>query len=136
MAGKAQGDPVTTKQLVNIETRAERIKARATAHHRANKDAWVAREAIRLWKAHVRETSKLPVETVTEGVSVDNLMWKARHNVKARGTQRLARINGIKSRMQNAVIRNLETQSPAQALTQSGPKQTQKNRLRHKGPVQ
>jgi hypothetical protein len=42
-------------------------------------------------------------------------MSEARRNVHARMTMRLSKINGIRTRMSNTVIRNMQTLKPSQA---------------------
>ncbi|MEM9128333.1 MAG: hypothetical protein AAGA97_01250 [Pseudomonadota bacterium] len=112
-----QGQAEPTAQLARIDARAGRIMDQARDHYQTHKEPWVAKEAVSLWKDQVRRIGKYPApDNAVKQISPDDLMKKARQNVEARQTERLSNIQGIKTRMENAVIRN--NQSPDQKQSQ------------------
>lgn len=112
---RARGNPMVVKALASIEHRAERIKERVIKHGKNFENRWTAREAIGLWKRYVAAQAKLPVPPNTaRDLAPDRLMKIAERQVAARLQTRVAKVNQIKMRMGNALIRSLGKQTLTQ----------------------
>jgi hypothetical protein len=110
--GRAQGDAAAVRQLGQIQARSSAIKDRARAHYRRFEESWVAREAISLWQKRAGFTDEHPAPEGAPGKYVaHSIMTQARRNVRARLVQRLTRVNAVKTRMENAVVRNRPRQT-------------------------
>lgn len=123
----ARGDAATLTQIAAIEARAGRVKAKAREHFSKHSETWVAKEAVRIWRARAGlalqtvPNSQLGKEIVASGIIAD-----ARRNVYARINKRLTTINEIKTRLSNAAVRNLNSPQlshrPTQAMTRAAGK--------------
>lgn len=104
----AQGDVDTIRRLGTIENRATDAKERFRAHFDRHEDVWVAAEALRLSSQRKFPTLDHPKPRGFDQGSniVDLMMGQARRNVNARAIVRFATINTVKTRLQNAVVRN------------------------------
>lgn len=105
--GKVQGDNDATARLAAIERRADRIKDRMRRHYASLQDRWVAREAIALWQRHdkLAAASNLPAEA-RRIQAPQSIILTAERNVAARVAARLTKINEIKTRLQNGLVRS------------------------------
>lgn len=114
-----QGNPAAVRTLAKIETRANAIKKKTIAHHKHFEDRWVAKETIAIWQRHLASNAKNPAPPgVEQKVAPAGVMRLANQVVQARTTARLSRINEVKTRMQNAVVRNFR-QSMMPAFNQA-----------------
>lgn len=110
--GRAARDIGAVEQIGLIERRAAAIKERARTHFQTYQETWVAREAIEIWRRRARLHLDHPAPSGTPGEYVaQSIMGQARRNVMARATRRLTAINTIKTRMENAVVRNRQQPS-------------------------
>lgn len=102
-------NPAATSAIASIERRADAIKARALEQAKAFQDRWVAREMLRLYQAHRAQAEQHPGPPGAQRELAPEVVARmASRNVQARTTMRLSKINAIKTRMGNAVARNLE----------------------------
>lgn len=126
---RAGGNPAIVSALTSIERRAEAIKSRVIAHAKSFEDRWTAREAMQLWKRYIVNQTKQPAppNTIQEIVPAA-VMKTAARQVAARTQLRLAKVNAIKTRMGNALIRSLETRSLTQRFDETAKHQQQANR--------
>jgi hypothetical protein len=68
-----------------------------------------------LWKRRAGlSTAVAMLPPVAQEYTAHSVMTEARRNVRARMIQRLSNINGIRTRMSNGVIRNLQSMSQNQ----------------------
>lgn len=114
--GRARGNIGALTQISAIEARTHQVKERARGHFNKYVETWVSKEAMTIWQRR----AGLSKETVPQGelakqFIVNGVMSEARRNVHARMTVRLSKINGIRTRMSNTVIRNMQTLEPMQA---------------------
>lgn len=122
---RAARSPTTLQALSKLEQRSQAIKERALAHHKNFEDRWTAKEAIRIWQRHLAQTASHPIpKGVDRTVMPEGISKMASQNVQARTHRRLARINAIKVRMGNSILRNLAQPSPRLAFNQAGPGDT------------
>ena len=106
----AGGNPTSIKALSRIEDRAAQIKVRAIDHFKAFQDRWTAKEAIRIWQQRVDQHAQHPgPDGSAPHTTPEEVLKLAGQVVRARTVRRLSKINAIKTRMTNAVARNLET---------------------------
>jgi hypothetical protein len=120
----AAGSVASTIAVSRIERRSDVLKERARAHHKKFEDRWVAKEAIRIWQRHLKESAAHPSPRgVNRALMPEGILKAASHNVQARTNRRLALINTIKTRMGNAVVRNMAPPSPRQAFNEVAPKE-------------
>jgi hypothetical protein len=109
----AGNNPAVLAQLAAIDSRAADVNLKARSHFWKYEETWVVREAIGLWRSRSGLPSHMDsLPTAAREYTQASLMTEARRNVRARMTNRLTKINGIRTRMTNAVIRNLQHQSP------------------------
>ena len=115
--GRAQGDPAMVKKLAAIEQRAGRIKNRVRAHCSHFQDNWTAREAITLWQKRAALVAKHPAPANAPKAELEpgKIMADARRRVISRATNRLSKVNAIKTRMANAVLRTHQDMGPDQS---------------------
>ena len=105
--GRVQGNSNAVEQLGLIERRAAMVRERVLAHFKKYQESWVAREAIAIWQKRAGFTHEHPAPDGAPGKYVaQSIMMEARKNVRARVGQRLTRVNMVKTRMENAVVRN------------------------------
>lgn len=117
---RAAHAPTSLKALSRLEERSAAIKERAFAHYKKFEDRWVAKEAIRIWQRHLAQPGLYPApKSVDRTVAPEGLSKMASRNVLTRTHQRLARINSIKTRMGNAIVRNLAPPSLKQGFNQA-----------------
>lgn len=122
---RAAGNPTALKALSGIERRAAKLRQKALDLHAAFEDRWTAREAIRLWKRHLDRAGQHPAPgNAKPTVSPDEVMKIAARNIQARTTRRLARIDDIKTRMANSVVRNLGSPSLRASFSAVAPVET------------
>lgn len=113
---QAHGNAGALTQLSAIDKRADRVKARARAHFTKYEETWVVKEGLSIWKKRAGLSEAMPaLSPLAKEYTAQGVMNEARRNVRARMTQRLTNINGIKTRMSNTVIRNLQSLSPSQS---------------------
>lgn len=124
---RAAKNPVAFRTLGAIEKRAEAIKERAVAHYKKFEDRWTAKEAMRLWARHNAQSVSHPAPEGARAVTVEALMKMASRQVQARTNLRLARVNAIKTRMSNAVVRNLDAVSLKRSFEGAAPPQEPEN---------
>lgn len=106
---RAAGNPTALSALSTIETRTDRIRQRAMQHYKNFEDRWTAKEIVRLYDRQLSQHAQHPAPPgAARGFSPDALGKMASHNVMARTNRRIAKINAIKTRMSNSVVRNLE----------------------------
>lgn len=139
---RAAGNPTALKALTGIERRAAATRQRALDLHRAFEDRWTAKEAIRLWQRHLTRSGKLDApEGAVRAVDEKQVLKIAAANVRARTSRRLSKIEGIKTRMANAVVRNLGSPSlkasfgeaaPGEAAPAELPRETMRQRQRRR----
>jgi hypothetical protein len=128
-------DPGTVMRLSKIENRAARLKDMVKRQYQRNEDSWTAKEAIALWRKHSNAVARLPAPPGYQNdVAPERLMNQARRIVKARAMARMMKINEIKNRMGNALIRNQPDNAPSQSLDRSfrlaaGPKRKQSMKI-------
>jgi hypothetical protein len=124
---RAGGNPAIVSALTSIERRAEAIKSRVIAHAKSFEDRWTAREAMQLWQRYL-------INHTIQEIIPAAVMKTAARQVAARTQLRLAKVNAIKTRMGNALIRSLETRSLSQyfAETTKRPEQARRLTMRHK----
>lgn len=116
--------------LAVIERRAERIRNRAIQHYKRFEDRWVAKESIRIWHRQSQAQAKAGAPAgETPSPNVEAISRLAARNVKARTHARLNRINGIKTRMSNALVRSLEQQALKQEFNRSAPERLPQRRI-------
>jgi len=121
---RAAGHPAALKLLSAINSRAYAVRQRAIAHHKACEDRWTAKEAMHLWKRLLTENARFPGPPgVKQDVAPEAVMKMAARNVRARTVARLSRINAIKTRMSNAVARNLDTPRMRRDFSDAAPEQ-------------
>lgn len=109
---KAQGSVSAVEQIGLIERRSAKLRDKVRSHFNKYEESWVAREAVAIWHRRAGITAGHPApQGAPPKHAVQSIMADARRNVRARVTQRLMRVNGIKSRMENSVVRNREHQS-------------------------
>lgn len=129
---RAAGNAKAISMLGSIERRAEALKARAVAHAKAFEDRWTAKEGMHLWKRYLANQGKHPAPPNVHEIGPEAVMKTAARNVSARTQRRLARINAIKTRMSNAVVRSIETRGLTRQFEKAhGPLQN-KTTLRNK----
>jgi len=117
---RVAGNPPALNMLSRIETRAGALRQRAIDHHKAFEDRWTAKEAIRIWKRHLAEHAKHPAPAgVQRDVMPEAIMKMAAQNVRARTIRRLSLIKAIKTRMGNAVARNVNASPLRQSFAQA-----------------
>lgn len=106
---RANGNPTALSALSTIEARSNRIKQRAHDHYKNFEDRWTAKEIVRLYNRQLAQNAQHPAPPgAGHGLSPDALAKMASHNVMARTNRRIAKINAIKTRMSNSVVRNLK----------------------------
>lgn len=111
--GRANGNPGAVEQLGMIERRAAMVREHVRAHFKKYQEGWVAKEAIAIWQKRAGFTNDHPAPEGAPGKYVaQSIMMEARRNVRARVVQRLTRVNVVKTRMENAVVRNRQHQAP------------------------
>ena len=122
----ANGDPSTLSQINAIETRTNQVKRKVRNHFGKYVETWVVAEAVKLWTQRAglsKETA--PREELAKQVTKTGIMAEARRNVHARLTNRLTKVNFIKTRLSNAAVRNMQVMAPMRARgvaqTQKGP---------------
>ncbi len=105
---KAQGLPDAIAALRNISVRTDSTKNRLRQHFKRHEETWVAREAIKVWKkrAAPRLNMPAPINIMSNKLATDQIMKQARLNVRRRMAGRLTRINQVKTRMENSVVRS------------------------------
>jgi hypothetical protein len=119
---RASGDPVALKALSSVERRAEAVRQRALNHFKNFEDRWTAKEAIRIWERHLAQNALHPAPPgVKKDVSPEAILKIASRNVAARNNRRLSKINAIKTRMSNALIRSIEQPSLRQTFHEASP---------------
>ena len=127
---RAAGNETILAALSKIETRSDRIKQRAMQHYKNFEDRWTAKELVRLYDRQLSQNAQHPAPPgAARGSSPDSLGKMASHNVMARTNRRIAKINAIKTRMSNSVVRNLEPGPLKQTFNEKAPepdKPTQK----------
>lgn len=139
-ASFAAGTPVAIKHaarsvpaistLSALEKRSSEIKERALLHYKNFEHRWVAKEAIRIWQRQLSQSATHPApKGATSSVNADAIMRMASRNVLARTHQRLARINSIKTRMGNAIVRNMAPPSPRRAFNEVAPKERSQKQI-------
>jgi hypothetical protein len=132
---RAGGNPAIVSALTSMERRAEAIKSRVIAHAKNFEDRWTAREAMQLWQRYLVNQTRQPAppNTIQEIIPAA-VMKTAARQVAARTQLRLARVNAIKTRMGNALIRSLATRSLSQHFgeTTQRPEQARRLTMRHK----
>lgn len=105
--GRVDGNRNAVEQLGLIDRRTAMIRERVRAHFQKYQESWVAREAIAIWQKRAGFTNEHPVPDGAPGKYVaQSIMMEARKNVRARVGQRLTRVSMVKTRMENAVVRN------------------------------
>lgn len=125
---RAAKNPVAFRTLGAIDKRAEAIKERAIAHYKKFEDRWTAKEAMRLWARHNAQSASHPApQGARRDVTPEALMKVASRQVQARTNLRLAKINSIKTRMSNAVVRNLDAVSLKRSFEGVVPSQSPRN---------
>ena len=106
---RAAGSPAAVKALSVIERRYAATKSRMIAHHQKFEDRWTAREAMRIWKDQLAQNARYPApKGEAREIMPDAVMRIAQRNIQARTNLRLSALNAVRSRMSNAVIRNLD----------------------------
>lgn len=111
--GWTQGNLDTTRRLAAIEQRVHDIKQRFRDQFERHEEGWVAVEALKLWEKRNVPTLQHPVPRNYDPRDFSYLMTsQARRNVHGRAIQRMTKINTMKTRMQNAVVRNTPDGSP------------------------
>lgn len=131
---RAAKNPAAFAILSGIEQRGEALKDRAQDLYRKFEDRWISKEAMRLWARHNAQSASHPAPTGTRrDVTPEALMKIASRNVQARTNARLSKINQIKTRMSNTVVRNLEAVSLKRsfdtAAPADGPKKSRKREI-------
>lgn len=106
--GKAQRAPEAVASLRTIETRADHIKKKMRSHFKRSQHVWIAREAIEVWRkrAALKAKHPAPFNIMSESLTSQSIMREAKRRVQARMTVRLSKVNGVQTRMQNAVLKN------------------------------
>lgn len=121
---RAQGDPSAMRQLRAIDDRGNGVKEKLKKHFSKYEETWVVKEAVSLWKqrAGLYEPA-VGLPRIAKEYAAQAVMTEARRNVRARMTKRLTNVNGIKTRMGNAVVRNLQSLEPGRnrAIGPDGP---------------
>ncbi|WP_414468082.1 hypothetical protein [Methylobacterium currus] len=119
------------KALTGIERRATAARQRALDLHRAFEDRWTAKEAIRLWQRHLQRAGQLDApKGAVRTVDEKEVLKIAARNVQARTSRRLEKIESIKTRMANAVVRNLGTPSLRTTFDKAAPSETRREARR------
>lgn len=131
---RADGDVRLIKTLARIEQRAEALRNKVIAHAAKFEDRWVAKEAMRIWERQLQQQRQHPGPAASEpGVSKNEIMRIAQRNIAARTNRRLSLVNAIRTRMENAVIRNRATQNLTptfrEAVTASPKQQPRQRRI-------
>lgn len=133
--GKVTRDPSAVRQLAMIVTRTAFARERFTAHFRKNEEAWVAKEAIKLWTNNLLQAptpSLTPKSAAEKDLTVNIYLRQARANVRGRAVRRIAAINRIGTKLQNAIVNNARdpylTQKFRQAANPSTPTLKPKHR--------
>ncbi|WP_149535741.1 hypothetical protein [Siccirubricoccus phaeus] len=115
---RAGGNPATVKALSAVERRAAKLKAKAVEHARRFQDRWTAKEAIRIWQKRLEQQAKHPAPPGEERtVFPEEVLKLASRAVQSRTARRLATINGIKARMSNTIVRNMDSPKLTRAFT-------------------
>lgn len=129
---RADGDVRLIRTLARIEQRSEAVRKKVIAHAGKFEDRWVAKEAMRVWEKQLQLQKQHPGPVGSEpGISKNEIMRIAQRNVAARTNQRLTRVNAIRTRMENAVIRNRTDRNLTPTFSQAAaPVQTNKHRQR------
>lgn len=131
--GRTGDDRDTLSRLSVIEQRATGLKDRFRAHFDKHEVAWVLNETLRLLAKRSYPTLDHPKPRNAPDENFGELMMgQARRNVHARALRRLSTINSVKTKLQNAVVRN----APRQALAQRQPSNDRqiKRKLKQSGP--
>ena len=119
---RAVGDASTLQQLSAIERRAAETKAHFRKHYEKYVQVWVAAEAIALWKQRT-DLSLGPVPdsktAYSKEITANGFMAEARRNVYSRAVNRIAKVNSVKIRMSNAVLRNAQKTSLRSAFVRA-----------------
>ena len=111
--------------LGGIERRAERIKARAVAHYKKFEDRWVAKESIRVWQRQLKSQAGAAAPSgEIPSANVEAIARLAARNVKARTNRRLTKINAMKVRMSNALVRSLEQPAIKREFNRAAPEKS------------
>jgi hypothetical protein len=131
---RAVGNPAVVATLAAIERRADALKARTVAHAKTFEDRWTAKEGIHLWKRYLANQGQHPAPpNAIHEIAPEAVMKTAARNVSARMQRRLARINAIKTRMSNAVVRSVQTRTLSQRFDEVAV--TPEQRLRRRRTV-
>jgi len=106
--GKVQSRPEATAALRTLDHRSAHIKKSMRQHFRKFQEVWVAREAINIWqkRSALKANHPAPFNYFHRSLAADVIMKQARRNVQVRMSKRLSRVNKIKTRMENNVVRN------------------------------
>jgi len=131
---RAAEHPAAFAMLSGIEKRGEALKDRAQDLYRKFEDRWTSKEAMRLWAHYNAQSASHPAPSGTHrDVTPEALMKIASRNVQARTNARLSKINMIKTRMSNAVVRNLQAVSLKRSFDNAapidGPKKSRKREI-------
>lgn len=104
------GNPASIKAMAGIERRATALKEKAINHAEKFRDRWTAKEAIRIWQRRLEQNAQYPAPPGEKRtVLPEEVLKMASRNVQARTMKRLGTINAIKTRMHNAIARNMDT---------------------------
>lgn len=123
---RLQGDAASIRHVGNLQSRVNRIKTRLREHYKKYEEPWVAKEGIRIWQKQLKAAqgrNPVPVDPPAA------IMLEARRNVRARVARRMTNINEIRTRMENAFLRNRASAQPANEI---GPAQSLKPSLKRK----
>lgn len=133
---RAAENPAAFAILSGIERRGEALKDRAQDLYRKFEDRWISKEAMRLWARHNAQSASHPAPTgARRDVTPEALMKIASRNVQARTNARLSKINQIKTRMSNTVVRNLQAVSLKHSFDNAAPPDSPK-KSRKQRPTQ
>lgn len=130
--GKTEGNLDSVRRLGVIEARVAETKERLRDHLARHEGHWVEREAIKLWADQaIAKLSYPPPRGVAPVAFAEQCFQQAKRNVRERATRRMTKLNTVKARMQNAVIRTAPQQ---QVVPRPALKPDFRKALRRTGP--
>lgn len=108
--GRTQGNPNVIEALRIVEKRTDQIRQKMQTHFEKYKQNWIAKEAISIWQKRSEISAKYPAPDFAknDALKSESIMRHADMIVSAKMTKRFMKLNQIKSKMENAVIRNAE----------------------------
>lgn len=106
---RALNNKPALQALRSIDNRSIALKERAIAHHKSFEDRWTMKEMIRISNRQRTMNQKYPgPKGFVPQVDENDVYKLAVRQMTARLNRRLTKINEIKTRMSNAVVRNID----------------------------